>query len=754
MHIQGIVQGVGFRPFVYNLAIKHSLKGYVLNDTSGVVIDVEGEDTLLEGFIEKVRNNPPPLAVIFHMQCLPREPIGYEDFRIRESEGEKEKFVPISPEISTCPDCLAELFDPSDRRYRYPFTNCTNCGPRFTIVKDIPYDRKFTTMAPFVMCARCQKEYDDPADRRFHAQPNACPACGPRLFLYGGDGIPIPATYPLSEVCRLLREGRIVAIKGLGGYHLACDACNEEAVTRLRSRKYREFKPFALMVDGIDTARRLCHVNADEEKLLSGNLRPIVLLRKRSDCPTAENVSPNQKYHGIMMPYTPLHHVILRESGLVLVMTSGNISSEPIVYKDHDSLNVLKGIADYYLLHDREIHIRTDDSVSRIWRGQATVLRRSRGYAPFPLVMPTKFEKRILSCGAELKNTFSLTRGNFVFMSHHIGDLENMETFGSFEEGIRHFKRIFNIEPDLVAYDLHPEYLSTKYALSLEGVEKVGVQHHHAHIVSCMGDNGIDGEVIGVAFDGTGYGIDGKIWGGEFLVCDTGNFRRAAHLEYVPLPGGERAIKEPWRMAAALLHKEYGEEMQDLDLEFVRDLDRSKWANIRKMIEKGLNTPMTSSAGRLFDAVSGLLGIRKEVFYEGQAAIELEMAAERSEESYPFRTRENGSGSVVLLGPMVRGMVSDLSSGVPAGIIAGKFHNTMSEMILHVCLSIRKASGLDRVVLSGGVFQNTLLLERTYDLIAEKGFKPYIHHRVPPNDGGIALGQALIAEARHRKGNP
>ncbi len=748
VHIQGIVQGVGFRPFVYNLAKKYNLMGYVLNNTSGVFIDVEGDGSLVDKFLEQVKENPPPLAIIFGMQSQYLDPIGYEDFRIKESDGEEEKFVPISPEIATCDECVEELFDPLDRRYRYPFTNCTNCGPRFTIVKDIPYDRKFTTMAPFIMCEECQREYDTPEDRRFHAQPNACHACGPQLFLYNREGIAIRAADVISEVCRLLKEGCILAIKGLGGYHLACDAMNEKAVTRLRSRKYREYKPFALMVMNIETASRLCFVNAEEEKLLSGTLRPIVLLRKRPDCPTAENVSPNQKYHGVMLPYTPLHHLLVKETGLALVMTSGNISSEPIVYKDDDSLKVLKGIADYYLLHNREIHIRTDDSVSRVWRGRGTVLRRSRGYVPFPLLMPLKFHEQILSCGAELKNTFSLTRGNFVFMSHHIGDLENLETFTSFEEGIRHFKRIFNIEPTVVAYDLHPEYFSTKYALSLEGLEKIGVQHHHAHVVSCMGDNEIDGEVIGVAFDGTGYGTDGKIWGGEFFVCDYSGFRRVAHFEYIPLPGGEKAIKEPWRMAATFLDKVYGDGMLDLNIDFIRDLDRAKWANIRKMIERGLNSPMTSSAGRLFDAVSALLGIRKEVYYEGQAAIELEMAAVHAEGSYPFGQKETGGTSVILLEPMIREMVSDLLGGIEVGVISARFHNTISDIILSVCLETRKACGLDRVVLSGGVFQNTLLLETTHDLLIKNGFKVYIHHRVPPNDGGIALGQAIIANAR------
>ena len=431
----------------------------------------------------------------------------------------------------------------------------------------------------------------------------------------------------IAEVCRLLRDGKIIAIKGLGGYHLACDALNPDAVFRLRSRKHREYKPFAVMVRDIETAKRLCYVNKDEEKLLKTTIRPVVLLRKRPDCPVAEDVAPYQKYHGIMLPYTPLHHLITAESGLVLVMTSGNISSEPIVYQNKEAFERLKNIADFYCIHNREIHIRTDDSVSRIWRGNETVLRRARGFAPFPLLLNFNFKERILACGAELKNSFCLARDNFVFMSHHIGDLENLETLTSFEEGIEHFKRIFNIEPTLIAYDLHPEYLATKYALSLQNIPKIGVQHHHAHIVSCMIDNEIDGEVIGVSFDGTGYGTDGKIWGGEFLICDYGGFERVGHLEYTPLPGGEKAIKEPWRMAASILYKIYNNNMLDLDIDFVKELDRNKWATIKKMIDKGINSPMTSSSGRLFDAVSALVGIRKEIYYEGQAAIELEMAA-------------------------------------------------------------------------------------------------------------------------------
>ena len=749
--IRGIVQGVGFRPFVYNLARQYGLFGFVRNDASGVSIEVEGEKSRIEKFVARIKAESPPLAAIFKIKSYDIEPVGYDDFIIRDSDDHKEKFVPISPEISTCSDCLAELFDPTDPRYRYPFINCTNCGPRFTIVKDIPYDRKYTTMAPFKMCGMCQREYNNPRDRRFHAQPNACPKCGPSLTLLNDKLEKIDAPDVISEVCDLLKDGKIIAIKGLGGYHLACDALNPDAVFRLRSRKHREYKPFAVMVRDIETAKRLCYVNKDEEKLLKTTIRPVVLLRKRPDCPVAEDVAPYQKYHGIMLPYTPLHHLIAAESGLVLVMTSGNVSSEPIVYQNNEAFERLKNIADFYCIHNREIHIRTDDSVSRIWRGNETVLRRARGFAPFPLLLNFNFKERILACGAELKNSFCLARDNFVFMSHHIGDLENLETLTSFEEGIEHFKRIFNIEPTLIAYDLHPEYLATKYALSLQNIPKIGVQHHHAHIVSCMIDNEIDGEVIGVSFDGTGYGTDGKIWGGEFLICDYGGFERVGHLEYTPLPGGEKAIIEPWRMAASILYKIYNNNMLDLDIDFVKALDRNKWATIKKMIDKGINSPMTSSSGRLFDAVSALVGIRKEIYYEGQAAIELEMAAGVEAGGYPFDLREIEDNTFILIEPIFRGIVSDLERGVEVESISSKFHNTMARIILNMCIKIRKTSGLDRVALSGGVFQNSLLLENTYVLLDKNNFKVFTQHRVPPNDGGIALGQVVIANEQAKR---
>ncbi len=753
INIKGIVQGVGFRPFIYNSAKSFDLSGFVLNNTTGVSIEVEGDENNIKEFINNVKTQPPPQAEIFEIRSRQIEPLGDNEFVIRKSEDQDEKFVPISPELATCEDCTSELFSPDDRRYRYPFINCTNCGPRFTIVKDIPYDRELTTMSVFPMCDKCRTEYEDPTNRRFHAQPNACPVCGPQLSLLDSEGNKIDVEDVISETCRLLKEGNVLAIKGLGGYHLACDALNKEAVSKLRSRKYREYKPFALMVKDIPAARLIGIVNKEEELVLSGAKRPIVLLEKRPDAPVVDNVAPNQKYFGVMLPYTPLHHVLVKESGLILVMTSGNISTEPIVFEDRDAFDRLGGIADYYVVHNREIHIRTDDSVSRVWKKKEVILRRSRGYAPHPLLIKNPFIENILACGAELKNVFCLTRDNYAFLSHHIGDLENIETLSSFENGIEHFSRIFNIDPTFIAYDLHPEYLSTKYALSREKLKKLGVQHHFAHIVSCMVDNGIDEKVIGVAFDGTGYGTDGKIWGGEFLVCDYAGFQRAAHFEYIPLPGGEKAIKEPWRIAASMLYGIYGDEMMNLDIGLIKELDKEKWRILKQMIEKKINSPMTSSAGRLFDAISALTGVRREVYYEGQAAIELEMAADNKEGGeYPFSEKEHDGIKEIIMEPLIKGVISDLLQGTDTGSISAKFHNTVARITLNVCKNIRESTGLSMVALSGGVFQNNLLLGKIFDLLDRNGFSVYTHNRVPPNDGGIALGQAIIANEWIKKG--
>jgi len=747
IEITGIVQGIGYRPFVYNLALAHSIRGWVLNNEKGVLIDAEGEDEALEGFIKGLTESAPPLARIETLKATSFEPRGYSFFEIRQSKGASAGFTLISPDVATCDACLAELFSPGDFRQRYPFINCTLCGPRFTIIKDIPYDRHKTTMAPFPMCPVCRKEYGNPVDRRFHAQPNACPACGPSLRLADRKGETLPGD-ALDRTLALLLQGSIGAVKGIGGFHLVCNAENHGAVSTLRSRKFREDKPFAVMCRDLEEVRANVHACEEEERLLLSPERPIVLLNRKKDSSIAPGVAPFQKTLGIMLPYSPLHHLLLAGPLKSLVMTSGNVSDEPIAYKNEEACHRLSEIADFFLLHDRDIHMRCDDSVVRVIQGRPYVLRRARGYVPFPVKLSYDLE-RILACGGELKNTFALSRGPYVFVSHHIGDLENMETLHSFEQGIEHFKNLFSIQPKAVAYDLHPEYLSTKYALSLPGIPKVGVQHHHAHVVSAMAENGLDKEVIGVALDGTGFGSDGTIWGGEFLRADLRDFKRVAHLRQVPMPGGSMAIKEPWRMALAYLFEAFGEEAADLELDWVRRRDAQKCGVLKRMIEKRVNSPLTSSMGRLFDAVSSLLSVRDAVNYEGQAAIELEMMADPEErEEYPFEIQETPGPMIVDPIEMVEAIAQDLIHNHSPSRISGKFHRSVARLVVETCRKISLDSGLDQVVLSGGVFQNTLLLALVVDGLKEAGFEVYTHHLVPTNDGGISLGQAVIAHMR------
>jgi hydrogenase maturation protein HypF len=711
------------------------------------LIDAESEDGNLDRFIQDIPKLVPSLARIESFDVKYSEPLGYTNFEIRKSEETQEKFTLISPDVATCDQCLSELFSPQNFRYRYPFINCTLCGPRFTIIRDIPYDRHKTTMAPFKMCAVCQKEYEDPSDRRFHAQPNACPACGPSLCLKDREGKEVPGD-PMVNTLDLLAKGRIVAIKGLGGFHLACDARNQEAVSSLRSRKFREDKPFAVMCRDIEGVKEHCEVNNEEEKLLLSMERPIVILRRRENSPVAHAVAPYQDTLGVMLPYSPLHHLLLNGPLKVLVMTSGNISDEPIAYKNEEALKRLSNIADYFLFHNREIHTRCDDSVTRIFEKKPYILRRSRGYVPFPVKLSFPLEM-ILACGGELKNTFCLTRGQYAFMSHHIGDLENLETLTSFEEGIEHFKRLFYIEPQAVTYDLHPDYLSTQYALSIPDIPKIGVQHHHAHIVSAMAENGIEGDVIGVALDGTGFGLDHTIWGGEWIKANRRDFTRLAHLKKVPIPGGSMAIKEPWRMAMVCLSRAFGNESTKLKIDLMKRIDSHKWDILKRAIEKKINTPWTSSMGRLFDAVSSLLSIRDEVHYEGQAAIELEMIADhRVEEEYPFTIQKDEKPMVVDSQEMIRAIVRDLIDRVPPSKISGKFHRTIARLIVETCETIRSNEKLNRVALSGGVFQNIFLLSLVTEGLKRSGFDIYTHHLVPPNDGGISLGQAVIAHMR------
>jgi hydrogenase maturation protein HypF len=745
--ITGIVQGIGFRPFIYNLAQKHLIRGWVLNNEKGVFIDAESEDGNLDRFIQDIPKLAPPLARIESFDVKYLEPLGYTTFEIRKSEETQEKFTLISPDMATCDQCLSELSSPQNFRYRYPFINCTLCGPRFTIIQDIPYDRHKTTMAPFKMCPVCQKEYEDPSYRRFHAQPNACPTCGPSLHLEDREGKEVPGD-PMVNTLDLLAKGRIVAIKGLGGFHLACDAKNQDAVSSLRSRKFREDKPFAVMCRNIEEVKEHCELNEEEEKLLLSVERPIVILRRKENSPVDHAVAPYQDTLGVMLPYSPLHHLLLNGPLKALVMTSGNVSDEPISYKNEEAFRRLSKIADYFLFHNREIHMRCDDSVTRIFRGKPYILRRSRGYVPFPIKLSFPLEM-ILACGGELKNTFCLTRGQYAFMSHHIGDLENLETLTSFEEGIEHFKRLFYIEPKAVAYDLHPDYLSTQYALSIPDIPRIGVQHHHAHIVSAMAENGMEGDVIGVALDGTGFGLDGTIWGGEFIRANLRDFDRLAHLKKVPMPGASMAIKEPWRMGMVYLSEAFGDETTKLKIDLMKRIDPQKWGVLKRAIEKKINTPWTSSMGRLFDAISSLLSIRDEVHYEGQAAIELEMIADHGvKEEYPFHIHKDEKPMVVDSQEMIRGIVRDLIDGAPASKISGKFHRTIAGFIIETCETIRSKEKLDRVVLSGGVFQNIFLLSLVTEGLKRSGFDVYTHHLVPTNDGGISLGQAVIAHMR------
>lgn len=758
--MRGIVQGVGFRPYIFGLARRRALKGQVLNNTTGVIIDIEGEHHSIEQFIREIETNPPPLSLIEAVEHRSNlAPANFQDFRIVESESvAQSEFTPISADIATCTDCLRELFDPADHRYRYPFINCTNCGPRFTIIEGIPYDRAQTTMRDFLMCGECQAEYENPLDRRFHAEPTACPACGPQLSLTDASGNELMldssnVVDAISSARRLLMNGKIVAIKGIGGFHLACDALNADAVERLRRRKYREDKPFALMASSVDMVKEFANVSKAEEDLLKNVRRPIVLLERKPYAFIPPSVAPCVNTLGFILPYAPLHHLLVADLDRPLVMTSGNISDEPICYENDDALARLGNIADYFLLHDRRIHMRTDDSIARIAKNQsAIVLRRSRGYAPEPIKTAFKCEREILACGAELKNTFCLARDHYAFMSHHIGDLENLETLRSFTEGIEHFKRLFHLQPEVVAHDLHPEYLSTKYAHELDLIQmKVGVQHHHAHIASCMADNRIEGEVIGVAMDGLGFGADGKLWGGEFFVADFLEAERVAHLDYVPMPGGQRAIREPWRMAAVYLERAIGNDFLKLNIPFVREMNQVSWATLHSMIETGTNCPATSSMGRLFDAVSSTLGLRNMVNYEGQAAIELEAAANSDiSEGYEFEV--SADGSMVRAEAVIREVVADLLEGRPQGEVSAKFHNAVAGLIERVALRIRDERRLNSVALSGGVFQNAYLLESVSRRLRQMGFEVFTHSRVPTNDGGISLGQVAVANAQIKAG--
>ena len=767
--VHGIVQGVGFRPFVYRLAVKHNLKGYVYNTSEDVKIEVEGELEAIKQFQLDLGIEAPPLAHIEGIAITHHPPIGYKNFEIRHSIAEEGKYQLISPDIATCQACLNELLNPSDRRYRYPFTNCTNCGPRFTIIEDIPYDRPETTMRYFQMCSQCQAEYENPLDRRFHAQPNACPKCGPKVELVDNQGKRVAGSDALASASQLLKRGKIVAVKGLGGFLLACDASNEAAVKTLRERKGRPSKPFAIMVNNVNEIKKHCYVSPEEEELLTCPQSPIVLMKWKAGSSVSREVAPNLEYLGVMLPYTPLHHILLKDTELSLVMTSGNLSEEPIAKDNNEALKRLSGIADYFLVHNRDIYSRYDDSVAIVERGTSQLVRRARSYAPYPIHLTFKC-RQVLACGAEMKNTFCLTRDNYAFLGQHIGDMENMETLEHFDNTISLYKRLFRIKPEIIAYDLHPDYLSTKYAQELSkasNIKLIPVQHHHAHIASCVADNKLESSVIGVAFDGTGMGSDGHIWGGEFLVADYCSFDRVGHLEYLPLPGGDAAIKRPYRTAIGYVLSLLGKDTlraiiangaKHPRVAFIGEVSEIEIGIIKRQIESGLNSPLTSSMGRLFDAVSALVNIRGEIDYEGQAAVELEMAAyayhceEHSDEaisndreSYPYRIIVDEGMRIVQLSDILSAIIENLEQGVSSGRISVRFHNTIARMTDEMCRLIADETGINQVVLSGGVFQNRLLLRKTIKLLENSGFQVFSHRQVPCNDGGISLGQAVVA---------
>ncbi|WP_244287272.1 carbamoyltransferase HypF [Amycolatopsis rubida] len=734
VRVRGVVQGVGYRPFVHGLAQRFGLAGFVGNDAAGVFAEAEGDESGVAEFVAALRAQAPPLAVVDDVRVEAAPPRGGSGFEIVASPAGGSAETLVSADSATCPDCLRELFDPGDRRYRYPFVNCTNCGPRFTIVRGVPYDRPRTTMAGFPMCAECRAEYEDPADRRFHAQPVCCPGCGPSLRFSAGGGD------PLTAAAAALRAGAVLAVKGLGGYHLAVVASDEGAASALRGRKHRAEKPFAVMVPDLRSARELAEVDGAAEELLCGRRRPIVLVPRKSGTVLAPSVAPGNRRIGLLLPYTPLHHLLLAELAVPIVLTSANVSDEPIVYQDADAFARLGAIADAFLTHDRDIHVRTDDSVVQVCRGREQVQRRSRGYAPEPVRLHRPAPVHVLGVGAELKNTFCLAKADHAFVSHHIGDLENYETLTAFAEGIEHYRGLFDVRPTVVAHDLHPEYLSTKYALELDGVELVGVQHHHAHIASCLADNGEDGPVLGVAFDGTGFGPDGTIWGGEFLVADLAGFRRAGHLAPVPMPGGATAIRQPWRMAAAHLAA------AGVSAPALRERHAAQWDAVVRLADSGL-APATSSAGRLFDAVAALLGVRDTSSYEGQAAIELEQLADPGERGgYPM---EFGGYPVQLsVSDLVRAVAEDLRAGADPAVIAARFHQGLADAVAGTCVRLRERTGIGTVALSGGVFQNVLLLDRTCAALAAAGLRVLTHSRIPANDGGISLGQVAVAASR------
>ena len=745
--VAGIVQGVGFRPFVYRLAQECHLTGFIANTPAGVTIEVQGEGDRVDRFLDRLQNEAPPLAKITSLAARDTELQSDSAFQILSSRFDSFPKALISPDVAVCGDCLREMMNPRDRRFRYPFINCTNCGPRFTIIRDIPYDRARTSMVSFTMCNACQQEYDDPTNRRFHAQANACWDCGPQLQLWSAGGSRVDLAEPIREAAKLLERDAIVAVKGLGGFHLACHARSEAAVNLLRDRKRRVEKPFAVMMRRVEDIEHFCVADEAARNLLISFERPIVLLPRQPNSPLASGVAPHNRFLGVFLPYTPLHHLLFASGKFeALVMTSANLSEEPIAIDNDEAARRLRGVADAFLVHDREILRRCDDSVVRIAAGRTQQLRRSRGFVPVPVPIEREGEP-ILAVGGELKNTVCVIRGREAFLSQHVGDLENLESYKFFEEAVSHFQRILEVHPQILAYDLHPDYFSTKWALAQTGMQRVGVQHHHAHVAACMAENHLDGRVIGIALDGTGYGTDGAIWGGEVLIADYAGFHRAAHFEYVPLPGGAAAIHEPWRMGVSYLSKHYGQKLAELELPFLQAIDPRRLQVVQQMIDREIHSPRTSSCGRLFDAVAAIAGVRSIVNYEAQAAIEFEMAAHDStdEGAYPFDLILEGSNWLVGTRSLFQWLLRDIQRNERVGDISRRFHTGLANVFVELAVTIREQSKLSRVCLSGGCFQNLLLFQLFLDGLRAKSFEVYFHSEVPAGDGGISLGQALVA---------
>lgn len=744
IEIRGLVQGVGFRPFIYRIAHKFKIKGTVENNNKGVTIFAEGTEKTVENFIDLIPKALPEASGISELKVTATSVNGFDDFTIIKSKSVSDEITEVSPDIGVCKSCLQDM-GIQKHRLGYSFTNCTNCGPRFTIIKDLPYDRHQTTMKVFEMCEICRQEYTNILDRRFHAQPVACNNCGPHYTLHENEETETDIQVILKRTCLLLEEGKIIAVKGLGGYHVACDPFNEQTVAKLRKGKSREGKPFALMFKNIESIKKYLRVNPDEEKLITSWRKPVVLLKIKTEF--AKSLSIGLDTVGAMLPYMPFHYQLFEKINLpALVFTSGNISDEPIVIDDQIALKTLGGISEAVITYNREIHNRTDDSVAFVAGNKERIIRRSRSYAPSPISVGLNTEG-IFAGGAELVNCFCIGKGNQAILSQHIGDLQNLETLEFYSESVERFKRLFRFKPELAVMDMHPDYLSTRFVQKM-GIPTTTVQHHHAHIASCMAEHGLDKKIIGVSLDGTGYGTDGHVWGGEFMVCDLADFERITHFEYVPQPGGDAVTKHPWRMMLAYLYHYFGEEVTDLHPFLFEGIDRNEIETVLFMLKKKINSPLTSSSGRLFDAVSALLGICPESSYHAEAPMRLEAVADINEKStYPFN-----SNGVICLKPVFEEIISDLENHIELSTISGKFHNTVVEIILKTVQQISSTAKLKKVALSGGTFQNRIILEKTEIALQQNGFTVYSQSAVPSNDGGIALGQLAIAAKRRETG--